>query len=467
MNRIFTLLFASVFVSAASSAQTSENFNSRPGTDLNQLKTFLITNCWQFYGCDINSDWDPAIEGDGALISRHGNCSIYSPAMLINTPITISFSYKFRSVITAQRLFRIWATDAVDRVILSLDNADPTGENNTDVYTYNKTFPAIGSGCYKIWISYGSTDPNDQIAIDQLNFSANTCAIGSCVRPPISINDTIAGAADYSASGNVSTNDIRLSNAPVSTGLVTNSADGLVSLNSSGNFTFTPNAGFTGPSTSFTYQTCDITNLCSDSAFVLITFQAQGALPVTLTDFNAAYADDKVNLTWTSAVELNNNYYNVERSTDGNSFTTVSTVKGQGNSSIKHNYQFTDDVSKNLLNNNDLYYRLKQVDFDGKSTYTRVLVVRVYRTKTLQSLSVTPNPAINDIKVNVQLNENAYIVLKVANSSGIEVMRKTTRGSNGTNSLRLEGTSRLQAGVYFLEVIVNSNERMMVKLIKN
>ena len=114
-----------------------------------------------------------------------------------------------------------------------------------------------------------------------------------------------------------------------------------------------------------------------------------------------------------------------------------------------------------------MYYRLKQVDFDGKFSYTKVLVVRVYRTKTLQSLSVTPNPAINDIKVNVQLNENAYIVLKVANSSGIEVVRKTTRGSNGSNSFSLEGTNRLQAGVYFLEVIVNSNERMMVKLIKN
>ena len=114
-----------------------------------------------------------------------------------------------------------------------------------------------------------------------------------------------------------------------------------------------------------------------------------------------------------------------------------------------------------------MYYRLKQVDIDGKATYTKVLVVRVYRTKSFQSLSVTPNPAINDIKVNVQLNENSYIVMKVANSNGVEVVRKTTRGSLGSNTFGLEGTSHLQAGIYFLEVIVNSNERMMVKLIKN
>jgi hypothetical protein len=65
------------------------------------------------------------------------------------------------------------------------------------------------------------------------------------------------------------------------------------------------------------------------------------------------------------------------------------------------------------------------------------------------------------------LNENSYIVIKVANTSGIEIMRKSTRGNKGANNMMLEGTSRLQAGVYFLEVIINSNERMMVKLIKS
>ena len=207
--------------------------------------------------------------------------------------------------------------------------------------------------------------------------------------------------------------------------------------------------------------------MCSDVATVLITFPTNGLLPVLIADFGAVYTDDKVNVKWTTTFELNNDHFDVERSTDGMSFKAAGTLKGQGTSSVKHEYQFNDDVSKNVLNKNDIYYRLKQVDADGKSVYTKVLVVRVYRTKTLQSLSVTPNPAINDIKVNVQLNENAYIVLKVANSSGIEVVRKTTRGSNGSNTFTLEGTSRLLAGVYFLEVIVNSNERMNVKLIKN
>jgi len=472
MKRIITFI-ASLLAMAGTFAQTSENFNSRPGTDLTQVKAFLQTHCWQFHDFDINSGWDPAIEGDGAMVSKSTatstqNTGIYSPLLSSSGSITISFKYKFSATVTDRRWFKIYITDGNNNIAGLLDNVELTGDNNTDVYTYNKTLPAGGSGCYKIYINYQGIGGDNRIAIDDMHFSANTCSVGGCNRPPVAVNDFIAGANDHTASGNVVLpNDYDPDGNSIFATLVTNSPDGNVVLNSFGNFTFTPNPGFTGPSTSFTYIVCDNSGLCSDEATVLITFQTNGALPVTLTDFGAVYSDDKVNIKWTTTFELNNDHFDVERSTDGLSFKTVGTVKGQGTTSIKHDYQFNDDVSKNVLNKNDIYYRLKQVDADGKSVSTKVLIVRVYRTKTLQSLSITPNPAINDIKVNVQLNENAYIVLKVANSSGIEVVRKTTRGSNGSNSFTLEGTSRLQAGVYFLEVIVNSNERMNVKLIKN
>ena len=453
-------------------AQTTENFNSRPGADLIQIKGFLQTHCWQFHDLDINSGWDPAIEGDGAMVSKPTatstqNTGIYSPLLSSGGSITISFKYKFSAMVTDRRWFKIYLTDGNNNIAGLLDNVELTGDNNTDVYTYNKTLPA-GTGCYKIYINYQGIDGDNRIAIDDIQFSANTCSVGGCNRPPVAVNDFIGGANDHTASGNVVLpNDYDPDGNSIFTTLITNSPDGNVVLNSAGNFTFTPKPGFTGPSTSFTYIVCDNSGLCSDVATVLITFPANGLSPVLIADFGAVYTDDKVNVKWATTFELSNDHFEVERSTDGVNFKVAGTLKGQGTSSVKHEYQLNDDLSKNVLNKNDIYYRLKQVDTDGKSVYTKVLVVRVYRTKTLQSLSVTPNPAINDIKVNVQLNENAYIVLKVANSSGIEVVRKTTRGSNGSNTFTLEGTSRLQAGVYFLEVIVNSNERMNVKLIKN
>ena len=473
MKRIVTLL-ATVFAVTWVFAQTDENFNSRPEADLTQVKDYLQAHCWQFHDFGINNGWDPAIEGDGAMVSGPAatssqNTGVISPQLSLSGTIQVSFKYKFSAMVTDRRWLKIYTTDGSNNIIHLLDSLELTGDNNTTVYTYNKRLQVNGSVCYKIYINYQGIDGENRIAIDELSLGAPTCFSGGCNQPPVAVNDFVGGTANHTASGSVLPNDYDPENGTLSAQLVTNSTDGNIVLTNFGTFTFTPNPGFNGTTTSFTYIICDngAPPLCSDPATVLITFQTQGALPVTLIDFGAVYANDKVNIKWTSTFELNNDRFEVERSTDGTSFKPVGTVKGLGTSSAKHEYQFNDDVSKNVLNKNDLYYRLKQVDLDGKTSYTKVLVVRVYRTKTLQSLSVTPNPAINDIKVNVQLNENAYIVMKVANSSGIEVMRKTTRGSNGTNSLRLEGTNRLQAGIYFLEVIINSNERMMVKLIKN
>ncbi|MEP7278964.1 MAG: Ig-like domain-containing protein [Bacteroidota bacterium] len=473
MKRIITLI-AIVFASAGVFAQTTENFNSRLNTDLSQVKSYLQNHCWQFHDFDINNGWDPAIEGDGALVSGSGasstqNTGILSPLLALSGNVAVSFKYKFSALVTDRRWLKVYTMSGNNDAVKLLDSIELTGADNNTVYTYNKVLSTNLSGCYKLYINYQGTGGDNRIAIDQLNLGAATCYSSGCNQPPVAVNDFFGGTNTHTATGNVLPNDFDPESNLLSAQLITNSTDGNVALQSFGSFTFTPNPGFKGESTTFTYMVCDngSPSMCSDIATVTVVFQSAGALPVTIVDLGAVYANNKVNVKWTTTFELNNDHFEVERSTDGISFKSVATVKGQGNSATLHNYQFNDDVSKNVLNKNDLYYRLKQVDLDGKASYTKVLVVRVYRTKSLQSLSVTPNPAINDIKVNVQLNENSYIVMKIANSSGIEVMRKTTRGSIGTNSFSLEGTSRLQAGIYFLEVIVNSNERMMVKLIKN
>jgi Bacterial Ig domain/Secretion system C-terminal sorting domain len=474
MKRIITLIAAIAAVTGAFAQTVAENFNSRPEANLTQVKSYLQAHCWQFRGLEINSGWDPAIEGDGAMVSGPAatstqNTGIFSPQLSIGGYIAVSFKYKFSAMVTDRRWLKIYTANGDNSLINLLDSIELTGSNNSTVYSYNKSLSANTSGCYKIFINYQGTGGDNRIAIDQLGFGAVACYNGGCNQPPVAVNDYIGGTDTHTATGNVIPNDSDPENNTLTAQLVTNSADGTVVLQNTGTFTFTPNPGFTGQNTTFTYMVCDngLPSMCSDVATVTIVFQSSGALPVTITDLGAVYSNDKVNVKWTTTFELNNDHFDVERSTDGISFNAVGTVKGMGNSAVKHNYEFNDDVSRNVLNKNDLYYRLKQVDLDGKASYTKVLVVRVYRTKSLQSLSVTPNPAINDIKVNVQLNENSYIVMKIANSNGIEVMRKTTRASIGSNNFSLEGTSRLQAGIYFLEVIVNSNERMMVKLIKN
>jgi len=476
MKRIITLFAAAFAVTGVLAQTTNENFNSRPDADLSQVKAYLQSHCWQFHDMDINNGgWDPAIEGNGAIISGPSatpgqTTGIYSPQLQFNGSIEISFKYKLSANVTDRRWLKIYSTDGNNNIVKKapLDSIELTGSNNTDVYTYHNILPVGASGCYKIFINYAGNGGQNRIAIDELSLGAPTCFANGCNQPPVAVDDYFGGAANRTASGDVTPNDEDPEHGPLTATLVTNSPDGNVVLESFGTFTFTPNPGFMGVSTSFTYIVCDNATLCSDPATVTITFQNQGALPVLLVDFAAMYQDDKVNLRWTSTYELNNDHYEIERSTDGINFKTVGTVKGMGDYSGRHEYTFSDDVSKNVMNKNDLYYRLKQVDKNQMSAIaTKPLVVRVYRTKTLQSMSVTPNPAKNDIMVVAELNENAYAVIKVISMNGIEMMRKTTRVNIGTNKFRLEGTSTLAHGVYMLQVIVNGKENMNVKLIKD
>ncbi len=475
MKRILTVL-AIIIASQGAFAQatTTENFNSRQDASITQLKSYLQGNCWQFPDFDVNrGGWNPGIEGDGAMVSGPGssaseNTGIYSQLLSMFGTLNVSFKYKFSGNVTDRRWINIYVADGNNNNVFKLDSVELTGANSSSVYTYNKTF-GVGSGCFKVYINYQGIGGAERIAIDELYFNAPTCYSTGCNQPPVAVNDFLPGANNHTASGTVIPNDSDPENGILTAHLVSNSPDGNVVLDPSGTFTFTPNPGFNGLTTSFSYMICDngFPQLCSNEATVLITFPSQGSLPASIIDLAANYNSNKVTVKWTTTFEVNCNHFEVERSTDGISFKTIGTVKGQGTSTIRHEYQLEDEVKNNTVAKNDLYYRLKQVDADQKATYTKVLVVRVYQTKSLQSVSVTPNPAVNDIKVNVQLNENSYIIIKVANASGTEMMRKSTRGNKGANNLMLEGTSRLQAGIYFLEIIINSNERMMVKLIKS
>lgn len=98
-------------------------------------------------------------------------------------------------------------------------------------------------------------------------------------------------------------------------------------------------------------------------------------LPVELTAFEVTAVNGEHLLTWTTLSELNNNYYDVERSTDGSNFSRIGTVASKspdGNSHSRLDYQFGD--RQPLPGNN--YYRLKQVDLNGDFTYSQIVAAR-------------------------------------------------------------------------------------------
>jgi hypothetical protein len=185
-----------------------------------------------------------------------------------------------------------------------------------------------------------------------------------------------------------------------------------------------------------------------------------------LVDFNGTYKlDGNVELTW-NVIDNSFKKFEVERSLDGHSWRNTGTVYANA---IRDGdeYTYIDRAGKNVVLKKDLYYRLKQVKTDGTEVVSRLLLVRVYNTRSVSMISVTPDPVKSDITVKLQLNENSIVSMRVFNETGTTELHKTTEATLGSNNILLEGSSKLAPGPYTLEVIVNSDERMLVKLQKD
>lgn len=95
-------------------------------------------------------------------------------------------------------------------------------------------------------------------------------------------------------------------------------------------------------------------------------------LPIELVYFNGHLNNNKVDLEWMTASEFNNSYYELEKSSDGFYFNNIATISSVGNSQQNTTYYYTDfDLDKNQT----LFYRLKQVDYDGQFTYSPIIAI--------------------------------------------------------------------------------------------
>lgn len=137
-------------------------------------------------------------------------------------------------------------------------------------------------------------------------------------------------------------------------------------------------------------------------------------LPISLTDFTAAQKEHTVVLSWTTASEINNDFFSVEKSLDGVHFQTFAVVKGNGNSTAALHYQAIDMHPFTGLN----YYRLKQTDFDGNFSYSLVISCRTTGIGMMQILSVNPNPVQSVLDITTDLSDEEEL----------EIMLFTTKG---------------------------------------
>jgi hypothetical protein len=161
-------------------------------------------------------------------------------------------------------------------------------------------------------------------------------------------------------------------------------------------------------------------------------------LPQNLLSFTASKGDNKVILNFTTTNDLNVASFDVERSPDGSSFTTIGTVTGEG---VNGQHEYIDAQPLSSIN----YYRLKLIDRNGGYFYSKIVPVRYDKNV---AITIFPNPA-NDV-VTVQLHMPAgAISLKIIDGMGRTVKTMSLRSSGSTLSTTID-LSGLAAGQYYL-----------------
>jgi hypothetical protein len=187
-------------------------------------------------------------------------------------------------------------------------------------------------------------------------------------------------------------------------------------------------------------------------------------LPVKYTSFTAVALNDDAVLSWNTASEINNSGFEIERSIDGRQFDNVAFVKGAGNTSGIRNYHYTDAKAFELAKSDLLYYRLKQVDFDG--TYTYSTIVKVNNTSDVSAtLSLYPNPYTSELTVSFT-STDGNATIDMMDIQGKVVMSQVMQTKAGINTFPVNKASALQSGIYFVRIQANG-QTQMVKLIKN
>lgn len=178
-------------------------------------------------------------------------------------------------------------------------------------------------------------------------------------------------------------------------------------------------------------------------------YPAPSTLPVKLTAFTASLAKGKVNLKWETASEINVSHFELERSTDGVNYSQAALVFAYGSATDKASYSYSDNVAS--FQQSVVYYRLRSVDIDGKTELSETRIIRINQTETNSiTLQTYPNPVTNELRITVPNNwQNKQTVFELFNANGQVSGRKTTSGSNQTETIN---TSSLAPGFYIVRV---------------
>lgn len=183
-------------------------------------------------------------------------------------------------------------------------------------------------------------------------------------------------------------------------------------------------------------------------------FREFSILPVNLTSFYINKSGQNIQLTWSTDKEMNNSHFEVERSFNGINWEKIAIIFGAGNSSSTNNYSYNDkNISSPVV-----YYRLRQVDIDGRSAYSSIKTIRIGETISAVKIYGFEKTVVIDINSSIKSN----IIVSVINNSGQVVSQKTYSNPSYKITLNLH---HIPTGAYIVRVVDNKGVSEVKKVI--
>jgi len=322
--------------------------------------------------------------------------------------------------------------------------------SNSSIATVNATGTVTGVAAGTTAINYTVTD------------AANGCSTVKSFDVTVTAN-SVAGAGVDQVIGTTETAQLN--------GTLTGDATGIV-WTTSGTGTFQPdnttlNATYVPSQAdviagSVTLTLTPVGGSCANIADNMV-LTITNTTPITQVNLSG-YRDGKVNqLRWVTTLEANNYGFELQRSIDGihyNNIGFVNTLANGGNSTTALNYAYTDITAVNSIN----YYRLRQIDIDGRSRFSNVVVIKDGKAG-MTITGLYPNPAASVVNVVIATPTATKATLVIADVAGRSITQRAVTLNEGANTTTFN-ISNFAAGTYTIKMITASGEVSTVKFVK-
>ena len=183
-------------------------------------------------------------------------------------------------------------------------------------------------------------------------------------------------------------------------------------------------------------------------------FRAMGTMPVNFTSFYISKSAENIQLNWSTDKEINNSHFDVERSFNGIDWKKIAVVFGSGNSNNVNNYNYNDKNVSNPV----VYYRLRQVDIDGRFIYSSIKTIRAGEAVSAVRIYGSEKNVVIDLNTSVKNN----LVVSVVNANGQVITRQSFSNPSYKINLNLQNAT---SGTYIVQVTDNKGWAEVKKVI--